>query len=772
MPTTTPTDPLAAPDRRESKTYTLDIQGMHCASCASNVQKALRNVEGVEDATVNFATERATVHAAAAEVDRERLAEAVRSTGYDVAPQRGAESDDAHHDHASVTDDEVRSWKIRTIVGLSLAAPLMLLMAPELLALLGADVAFPPWLMAARPWIGLVLATPVQFWVAIPFYKGAWKGLKRRAANMDTLIAGGSSVAYFYSVYAVIAATFTGAETHVYFETAAFIVALIALGKWLESRSKSSARGAIRELLELAPQTARVKRDGAEKEIPAASVEEGDIIIVRPGEKIPVDGEITDGQSAVDESMITGESVPVDKSVGDEVVGGTINQSGSFEFRATRVGDETALNNIVRLVESALESRPDIQRIADRVSAVFVPVIIIIALAAAIGWWTYTGLTADGVAWEKGVFVAVAVLIVACPCALGLATPTAIMVGAGVGARRGLLIRNAQALEIAGKLRVIAFDKTGTITEGEMQVADLVPLEESEREESLLRIAAAAESRSEHPIARAIARRAEEEEIDLPEVGDFDTEAGGGVRCTIEGKAVIVGNIEMLEDAGVDLSGAESRRAEMESDGKTVIHVASGGRLLGLVAVSDTLKESSVEAVARLKRAGLEVILITGDNERAARAIAGQVGIDSVLANVKPDEKAARIRELRKGGEDGDGAARAVAMVGDGVNDAPALAEADVGIAIGAGADVAIEAADIVLVSSDPIHVAEAIRLSRATMRKMRQNLFWALVYNSALVPLAAFAIIHPILAAGAMSLSSVSVVGNSLLLRRVRLED
>jgi len=734
----------------------LKIEGMHCASCAAAIEKSLRQVRGVDEAHVNFGASKATVRPAdSSELDRAELADAVRRAGYDVADE-GAEKE-RRSSGQSREDEEARGWLIRSIVGLGLAFPLMILMLPTLLRAIGLDALaweWPAFIAQNERWIGLVLATPVQFWVGWPFYVGAAKAAKRFRANMDTLIAGGASVAYFYSLFITIrAAAATGAQAeHVYFETAAFIIALISLGKWLEARARGRAGAAVQSLLEMAPQTARVERDGEEIEVSAGEVKLDDVVIVRPGEKIPVDGEVVSGESAVDESMITGEPVPAQKAEGDEVVGGTVNTTGALRVRATRVGADTALEQIVSLVESALESRTESQRFADRVSAVFVPVVLAIALVAAVGWWIYTGLTVEaGVQWAKGIFVAVAVLIVACPCALGLATPAAVMVGVGLGARHGVLIKQAHVLELAHRLRAVALDKTGTITKGEMRLTDVRPNDIDESE--LLRLAASAENLSEHPIARAIVQGARERDIEIADASDFDSEPGGGVRATVGGRTIRVRTAET----------ESSERDELAQEGKTVVEAFDGENSLGLLAVADTIKEGSREAIRRLQDEGLRVIIITGDNETAGRAIADEVGADDVLARVKPEDKAERIKSLRE--ELGEGGL--VAMVGDGVNDAPALAEADIGIAIGAGTDVAIEAAEVVLVSGDLRAVPFAIALSRATMRKIKQNLFWALVYNSALIPLAAFAIIHPVLAAGAMSLSSVSVVGNSLLLRR-----
>ncbi|TVQ30489.1 MAG: copper-translocating P-type ATPase [Phycisphaeraceae bacterium] len=762
-----------------NRTRTLDVTGMHCGSCAVRLQRALERVEGVSEATVNFATERATIRLLDPELDDARLRQAIEKAGYGVRAgddnkaqdSEGAHGGGHHHHHgftrAEERERERRMWLVRTVVGLTLATPLMVLMLPEMLEAIGLGAIAWTWpgaLHHAHGWLGVLCATPVQFWVGWPFYVGLWRDLKRGGAGMDTLIAGGSSVAYFYSVFELGRWITTGAEVHYYFEVSAFIIALISMGKWLEAVSRGRAGRAIEELMELAPKQARVERDGREEQIDASEVRIGDVVVVRPGETIPVDGELIDGASYVDESMLTGESVPVDKKEGDSVAGATLNTSGSFRMKATKVGSETALAQIVKLVETALESRTDAQRLADRVSGIFVPTVIVIAMVAAIAWWTFTGMRGEaGVEWGRGVFAAVAVLIIACPCALGLATPTAVMVGAGAGARRGVLIKDARVLELAHELRVIALDKTGTVTKGEMAVTKVAPFGDGAEEDSILRLAAAAERRSEHPIAQAVMRAAEERGIEIPESQDFKAVAGAGVEASVDGERVLVGGPELLERHEIAFSDeASAQRDAMMDEGWTAMCVAKGAELLGFIAVADEVKESSAEAVSRLQEMGLRVVIITGDNHRVGEAVAKQVGADEVLSEVRPEEKAERVGALRES-LNGDGL---VAMVGDGVNDAPALAEADVGIAIGAGTDVAIEAADVVLVSGDLRGVPDAIRLSRSTMRTIRQNLFWAFFYNSSLIPLAAFGLIHPIFAAGAMALSSVSVVGNSLLLR------
>jgi Cu+-exporting ATPase len=582
---------------------------------------------------------------------------------------------------------------------------------------------------------------------------------------MDTLVAGGSTVAYLYSLYLLLVHTFgahAGHAFHAYFETAAFIVSFICVGKYLEARARNKAGDAIQGLVEMEARTARVQRDGEYVELPIAEVQEGDIVQVRPGEKIPTDGVCVGGSSAVDESLVTGESEPVPKSEGDEVIGATMNTDGSLTYRVTAVGSDSVLRQIIDLVEQAQASRPAVQRFADRVSAVFVPVVMSIAVLAAIGWWAYTGTTGEaGVDWARGVMIGVAVLIVACPCALGLATPTAIMVGSGMGAKRGILLRDAQALETACDVDTIILDKTGTITEGRPGVTAVQPLDETSEAE-LLRLAAAAETPSEHPIARAIVEHAREMDVDLPEeAADFRASAGDGVTAVVEGRTIRVGKPDWIAEQGVAFDDeARARHRELEQQGQTTLLVAADDAPLGLIGVRDTVKEDSAEAIDRLHRDQLRVVMLTGDNQRVAETIGEEVGIDEVIAEVRPDAKSEVIDRLRKEG-------RRVAMVGDGVNDAPALAAADLGIAMGSGTDVARDAAGVILMASRLSGVAEAIELSRGTMRTIKQNMGWALGYNSVLIPLACFGLIHPMLAAAAMALSSVSVVSNSLLLRR-----
>jgi P-type Cu+ transporter len=721
--------------------HTLIVTGMSCGACAASVRGALLKLEGVSDAHVNYATGQATLACAGEAPQHKQIVEAVRRAGFDVAKS------DARRDSSA----EAIAWRWRFIVGLCLSGPLMVLM----------------WLHETLPWVGwleLALATPVQTIVAYPFYRGAFKGLTRLRTNMDTLVAGGSTVAYLYSIFLLL--NWAGGEHaahatfHGYFETGAFIVTFICLGKYLEARARGRAGDAIRGLVEMEARSARVQRQGEFIDVPIADVVKGDVVQVRPGEKIPTDGLCLEGASAVDEALVTGESEPVSKRPGDHLIGATINTDGSLLYRVTAIGAESVLRQIIGLVEQAQASRASVQRFADRVSGVFVPTVIAIALVAAAAWWITTGVTAEaGVDWAKGIMIAVAVLVVACPCALGLATPTAIMVASGLGAKRGILIRDAQALETACTIDTIVLDKTGTITQGRPSVTAVYA--EQGDEAHLLRLAAAAEASSEHPLARAVVEHARKRDLVIPEAMDFRAVAGDGVSASIEGETVRAGKPDWIRQQGIDLpSDLQARQAELEQAGQTVLLVAQGERPLGLIAVRDAVKADSAAAVARLHSDGLHVVMLTGDNQAVADSIAAEVGIGEVIAGVRPDGKAAAIARLR--GED-----CRVAMVGDGINDAPALAAADLGIAMGSGTDVAREAAGLILMTGRLTGVAEAIELSRATLRTIKQNMGWALAYNACLIPLACFGLIHPMLASAAMAFSSVSVVSNSLLLRR-----
>jgi Cu+-exporting ATPase len=729
----------------------LRIIGMSCASCVRKVEEALSRVPGVLGASVNLATERATVEYLPGAVDPAKLKRAVRNAGYEALELEGGDE---------VRERAYLELKRRLILGIILTVPIFALAYADLLGLSGLIPRGVNFLLQ------FLLATPVQFWVGWQFYRGAWAAAKHRTSDMNTLIAVGTSAAYIYSVVATFFPGFFaahGLEAHVYFDTAAAIIVLIVLGRLLEARAKGRASEAIKKLIGLQPKTARVIREGQELDIPVEEVAVGDIVIVRPGEKIPVDGVILEGYSAVDESMITGESIPAEKGPGDEVIGATLNRTGSFKFRATKVGKETALAQIIRLVEEAQGSKPPIARLADLIASYFVPVVIGVAIMTFIMWLLF----GPEPRLTYALLNSIAVLVIACPCALGLATPISIMVGTGKGAEYGVLIRGGEALEAAHKLDAIVLDKTGTLTRGEPQVTEVIS--QDGREEAILALAASAERRSEHPLGEAIVKRAGELGLELADPEEFAAIPGRGLRARVDGREVLLGNLRLMEEEGLALGELRREAESLSAEGKTPLFLAVDRRVAGVIAVADTLKEGSREAVAALKRLGLEVLMITGDNPRTAAAIAKEAGIeaDCVLAEVLPQEKAAKIKELQAKGE-------RVAMVGDGINDAPALAQADIGIAIGTGADVALEAADITLIGGDLRGVVTAIALSRATIRNIKQNLFWAFFYNTALIPVAAGALypffgilLSPIFAAAAMGMSSLTVVSNALRLRR-----
>jgi Cu+-exporting ATPase len=716
------TAPLAEPrDRVE-----LALEGMTCAACANRIERKLNKLEGV-DASVNFATEKATVGYDPGLATLDDLLEAVEAAGYHASLEARGAADDR----------DARMLWARLLLGAALTVPLVVLaMAPPL--------QFGGW-----EWLALVLATPVVFWAGGPFHRAAARGARHGAATMDTLISIGTLAAWSWSVVALVALE----DAHTYFEVAAVITTLILLGRNLETHARRRSGAAIRALAELGAKEAHLLRDGVELTVPIEELVPGDVFVVRPGERIATDGIVEAGSSAVDESVMTGEAVPVDVGPGDEVAGATINTSGRLVVRATRVGAETTLAQIARLVEEAQAGKAPVQRLADRVSGVFVPVVVGLSLATLVGWLVVTG---DA---SAAFTAAVAVLIIACPCALGLATPTALMVGTGRGAQLGILIKGPEILERTERITTIVLDKTGTVTEGRMSLVDAVPATGTGRDE-LLRVAGAVEDASEHPVARAVAERARELGP-LPAAEGFTSRAGLGVEAVVEGRAAVVGRPSLLAEHGMELPVELGRaRDAAEAAGRTVVAVAWDGAARGVLVVADRVKPTSAEAIASLKGLGLEPVLLTGDNDRTARAVASAVGIERVVADVLPGDKVAEVARLQREG-------RVVAMVGDGVNDAPALAQADLGLAIGTGTDVAIEASDLTLVSGDLRAAVDAIRLARRTLRTIQGNLFWAFAYNVAAIPLAVAGLLDPIVAAAAMAFSSVFVVFNSLRLRR-----
>ncbi len=733
------------------------VTGMTCANCAANIERAVkRALPDLVETAVNFASERLWVEYIPGTLEVTDIAAAVKRAGYQlVLPDASTEEKDAE---AEARRAEIRDQTRKFAVGLALSMPLFILSMGRDFGLVGLW-SHAPWVN----WLFFLLASPVQFYTGWDYYVGGFKSLMNRSANMDVLVAMGSSVAYFYSLGVLL---FPVLGEHVYFETSAVIITLIKLGKLLESRTKGKTGNAIRKLMGLRPKTAFVIRDQAEKEIPLSQVQIGDVVVVRPGERIPVDGRITEGESAVDESMLTGEPLPVDKKAGDAVTGGTLNAEGLFKFVATRVGKETALAQIIRLVQQAQGSKAPIQALADRVAAVFVPGVIGTAVIVFVFWWTVSG------DWVFSMIRLVAVLVIACPCALGLATPTAIMAGTGKGAEKGILFKNSTALETASALTTIVLDKTGTLTAGKPMVSDILSLAPGLTPEEILRLAASVEKGSEHPLGKAIVKKAQAEKIPLSDPGEFKATRGAGVQGKIDGHLVRMGKPKWFSEKGFFYEEANKRLDRLQSEGKTVMVLAQDQEVLGLIAVSDTLKPDSREAVKNLALQRLKVVMLTGDNRRTASIIAEKAGIEEVISEVLPEEKANKIKALQERGE-------RVGMVGDGINDAPALAQADVGFAIGTGTDVAMETGDVILASGSLEGISRSIALSRATLHTVRQNLFFAFFYNVVLIPVAAGILwpfetipgflrqLHPILAALAMAMSSISVVSNSLRLYR-----
>ena len=719
----------------------LAITGMTCATCALRVERALSAVPGVVSAEVNLATNRGSVEERAGAVPAADLLAAVRRAGYEAELLTGDSERDREIAAAEARRMKAQTWRLAVAAVLSIP-----LLAPTL------GVVPPAWLQ-------LALATPVQFIIGARFYVGAWKALRGRIGNMDLLVALGTSAAYFYSFYLLLAGT---GGARLYFDSAAVVIALVTLGKWLEARARRATAAQITALLSLRPQRARVERGRDEIEVPANAVAVGDVVVVRPGERLAVDGTVIGGHSEVDESLLTGESLPVSKAPGDKVTGGAINGGGLLRIETTAVGEDSTLARIIALVEGAQAKKAPVQNLVDRVAGVFVPVVAVIALATFLGWWLLAG------NFAAGLIAAVSVLVIACPCALGLATPTALMVGTGVAARAGILIRDAEALERAHRLDTLVLDKTGTMTEGRPVVTEVIPNRVSERE--LLLLAAAAQAGSEHPLARAVLTRARElgpgsdDSSPLP-LDEFRSHAGMGLTARVGGRRLIIGNRRLMQGHGVGIEEGEPQAARLEAKGHTVMWIAASDpqpTWLGLIAVADPIRPEAAAAVRHLSEIGVAAVLLTGDNERTATAVAAELGIRSVLAGVLPQEKAAEVRRLQENGHQ-------VGMAGDGVNDAPALAAADVGFAIGTGADVVVQTAAVTLVRGDPRLLGDAIAVSRATYRKIQQGLFWAFIYNVIGLPAAAFGLLSPMIAGAAMALSSVSVISNALLLRRWR---
>ncbi|OUL29604.1 copper-translocating P-type ATPase [Nostoc sp. T09] len=766
---------------------TLKLRGMSCASCARGVEDAIRSVSGVNECSVNFGVEQATVEYDPKKTDLQAIQDAVDAAGYSAYPLQEenllAEEDDGEKtDRLRESRHLLRKVFVGAVIGVLLVIGSLPMMTGLNLSLI------PAWLH--NPWVQFVLTTPVLFWCGADFFRNAWKAFKRHTATMDTLVSLGTGAAYIYSLAVTVFPGFLiaqGLMPDVYYEAAVVIIVLLLLGRWLENRARGQTSAAIRQLIGLQARTARLMRNGREVDVPIAEVQIGDVVLVRPGEKIPVDGEIIEGTSTVDEAMVTGESVPVKKQVGDEVIGATINKTGSFQFRATRVGKDTVLAQIVQLVQQAQGSKAPIQRLADQVTAWFVPVVIAIALLTFIIWFNFMGNP------TLALIATVGVLIIACPCALGLATPTSVMVGTGKGAENGILIKGAESLELAHKIQTIVLDKTGTITQGKPTVTDFVTVNGTANgnEIKLLQLAASVERNSEHPLAEAVVRYAQSQEVDLAEVKGFEAVAGSGVQAIVSHRQVQIGTQRWMAELGINTQELEKDKQRLEYLGKTAIWIAVDGQIKGLMGIADAIKPTSAQAVKALQKLGLEVVMLTGDNRPTAESIAREVGIKRVLAEVRPDQKAAVIKSLQvdskskirleKFAKEGNPPynfsqnpkSKIVAMVGDGINDAPALAQADVGIAIGTGTDVAIAASDITLISGDLQGIVTAIQLSRATIRNIRQNLFFAFIYNVAGIPIAAGILfpffgwlLNPIVAGAAMAFSSVSVVTNALRLR------
>ncbi|GGD50569.1 heavy metal translocating P-type ATPase [Paenibacillus nasutitermitis] len=737
-------------DKKVSNLTILELTGMTCAACATRIEKGLGKLPGVTNATVNFAMETASVEYNPVEISVGDMQDKVRKLGYNAITKQENEGKGDHREKV------VRHHKRLLLLSVILSLPLLWSMVGHF--------SFTSWIYAPEilmnPWLQFILATPVQFYVGGQFYRGAYKALRNRSANMDVLVSLGTSAAYFYSLYLSIEWFRAGAAAHhspsLYYETSAVLITLVVMGKLFEILAKGRTSEAIKSLMGLQAKTALVVRDGQELTIPVDEVIKGDNVLVRPGDKVPVDGEVLEGISSVDESMLTGESIPVEKKAGDAVIGATINKNGMLRIKATKVGKETALAQIIKVVEEAQGSKAPIQRVADVISGIFVPIVVGIAVAAFLVWYFFVTPGDFAEALEK----AIAILVIACPCALGLATPTSIMAGSGRAAELGILFKGGEHLEQAHKIDAIILDKTGTVTKGKPELTDILT---DENETDFLRLVGAAEKNSEHPLAEAIVAGIQERNISLPGTEAFEAIPGYGIKAIVESKELLIGTRRLMEKFEVDARQAYGTMSHLEKTGKTAMLAAIDNRYAGIVAVADTIKYTSKDAVSRLKEMGIQVIMITGDNERTAKAIAAEVGIDHVLAEVLPEGKADEVRKLQAAG-------KKVAMVGDGINDAPALATADIGMAVGTGTDVAMEAADVTLMRGDLSSIPDAIFMSRKTMSNIKQNLFWALGYNALGIPIAAIGLLAPWVAGAAMALSSVSVVLNALRLQRIKM--
>lgn len=727
-----------------------DISGMTCAACATKIEKRIGKMDGVSNASVNFALETIAVEYDSKQVETTEMITAVKKMGYELIPKQDSKDKMDHK------EQEIKKQEKKFIVSLILTIPLLWTMVAHFEFL--SFIYMPHILM--NPWLQLAFATPVQFIIGAQFYKGAFNSLRNKSANMDVLVALGTSAAYFYSLYLSIEWMNNGkvGSPELYFEASAVIITLIVLGKLFEVRAKGKTSQAIQKLLGLQAKTARVLRGSVEMELPIEEVILGDTILVKPGERIPVDGEIIEGRSAIDESMITGESIPVDKVAGDKVIGATINKNGSLQITATKVGKDTALAQIVKVVEEAQGSKAEIQRLADKISGIFVPVVVVIAVATFLIWF-FIVTPGD---FRSALIPTISILVIACPCALGLATPTSIMAGSGRAAEMGLLFKGGEHLENTRSIDTVVLDKTGTVTKGQPALTDIT-VTAGFTEDEVLQLVATAENQSEHPLAQAIVLGVKEKGLSLLDVSDFEALPGYGIRANVSGKEVLVGTRKLMNDYKIAISDSNAAMEKFESEGKTAMLIAVNHKLAGIVAVADTVKETSKEAIARMQALGLEVIMLTGDNQRTAEAIARQVGLSHVIAEVLPEQKSDEIKKLQDQG-------KKVAMVGDGINDAPALAMANIGMAVGTGTDIAIEAADITLMRGDLNSVADAIIMSRKTMRNIKQNLFFAFFYNTIGIPIAAIGLLAPWVAGAAMAFSSVSVVLNALRLQKVKL--